>query len=201
MLIKKIIGCNTGEAIVGNMGPIHRFEFSMMGPNVNLAACCESMAEDYGVFTMITEYTQSAAVESNYDIVYRYLGKTMMKNRQQPVSFYEPVGFKDELPQYIQDCLDFFGQGIEKYLDQDWDGALEAFKKAKPMETNQPHLTPGVEKNPSMVFIERCQEMKNPPGTIEWNLSSIMKDSLFSSNYKLVFKSLINKRKLQIHLN
>jgi class 3 adenylate cyclase len=163
------VGCNTGEAIVGNMGPIHRFEFSMMGPNVNLAARCESMAKDYGVFIMITEYTQSAAVESKDDIVYRYLGKTMMQNRPQPVSFYEPVGFKDELSQNVQDCLDCFGQGIEKYLNQDWDGALGAFEKAKLMEANQPHLTPVVEKNPSMVFIERCQVMKeNPPGD-DWN--------------------------------
>ena len=54
-------GCNTGEAIVGNMGPIHRFEFSMMGPNINLAARCESMARIMCLL-MITEYTQSAAV-------------------------------------------------------------------------------------------------------------------------------------------
>ena len=167
--IQTSVGCNTGEAIVGNMGPIHRFEFSMMGPNINLAALCESMAKDYGAFSMITGYTQSAAVESKDDIAYRYLGKTMMKNRPQPVSFYEPVGFKDDLPQNIQDCLDCFGQGIERYLNQDWDGALAAFEKAKLMEANQPHLTPGVEKNPSMVFIERCQVMKkNPPGD-DWN--------------------------------
>ena len=162
-------GCNTGEAIVGNMGPIHRFEFTMMGPNVNLAARCESMAKDYGAFSMITGYTRSAAVESKNDIVYRYLGKTMMKNRPQPVSFYEPVGFKDELSQNVQDCLDFFGQGIEKYLAQDWDGALAVFEKAKSMETNQPHLTPGVERNPSMVFIERCQVMKKSPPGDDWN--------------------------------
>ena len=99
------------------------------------------MAKDYGAFSMITGYTQSAAVESKDDIAYRYLGKTMMKNRPQPVSFYEPVGFKDELPQNIQDCLDCFGQGIERYLAQDWDGALAEFEKAKPMEPNQPHLT------------------------------------------------------------
>ena len=93
----------------------------------------------------------------------------MMQNRPQPVSFYEPVGFKDELSQNVQDCLDCFGQGIEKYLNQDWDGALGAFEKAKLMEANQPHLTPVVEKNPSMVFIERCQVMKeNPPGD-DWN--------------------------------
>ena len=167
--IQTCVGCNTGEAIVGNMGPIHRFEFSMMGPNVNLAARCESMAKHYGAFTMITEYTQSAAEESKDDIVYRFLGKTMMNNKPQPVSFYEPIGFKDELSQNVQDCLDYFGQGIEKYLTQDWDGALTAFEKAKSMEPNQPHLTPGVEKNPSMVFIERCQVMKkNPPGD-DWN--------------------------------
>ena len=72
--IANIVGCNTGEAIVGTMVQFTVLEFSMMGPNVNLAACCESMAKDYGVFTMITEYIENA-VESNDDIVYRYLAR------------------------------------------------------------------------------------------------------------------------------
>lgn len=166
--MQTLVGCNTGIAIVGNMGPIHRFDYSMMGDTVNLAARCESGTKAYGASCMVTEDTQRAAEETKNDIAYRYLDKTVVKGVPQPVSFYEPVGFKENLPQEIQDCLDCFGQGIEKYLAQDWDGALAAFNKAKPMEPNQPHLRPGVENNPSMVFIERCQMMKESPPGDDW---------------------------------
>ncbi|MBT3637233.1 MAG: TIR domain-containing protein [Opitutae bacterium] len=163
------VGCNTGNAIVGNMGAVGHFEYSMMGDTVNLGARCESAARAYGAFCMVTEDTQRAAEATKDDIAYRYLDKIVVKGRPQPVSFYEPVGFKSDLTQEVQDCLDCFGQGIEKYLAQDWDSALEEFEKAKPLEPNQPNVTPGADKNPSMVLIERCQAMKeNPPGD-DWD--------------------------------
>ena len=161
--------CNSGIAIVGNMGPIHRFDYAMMGDTVNLGARCESGAKAYGAFCMVTGETQRTAEGTKDDIAYRYLDKIMVKGRTQPVYLYEPFGFKDDLPQDFQDCLDCFGQGIGKYLAQDWDGALEEFEKAKAMEPNQPHLTPGFENNPSMVFIDRCQMMKERPPGDDWN--------------------------------
>jgi class 3 adenylate cyclase len=42
------IGCNTGTATVGNMGALDRFNYTMMGDMVNLAARCESGAKAYG---------------------------------------------------------------------------------------------------------------------------------------------------------
>ena len=69
------VGCNTGNAIVGNIGPIHRFDYSMMGDMVNLGARCESAAKAYGAFCMVTEDTQRAAEATKDDIAYRYLDK------------------------------------------------------------------------------------------------------------------------------
>lgn len=42
------IGLNSGVAIVGNMDAATRFNYSMMGDNVNLAARLESGAKSYG---------------------------------------------------------------------------------------------------------------------------------------------------------
>ncbi|MDA8775803.1 CHASE2 domain-containing protein, partial [Opitutales bacterium] len=44
------IGCNTGTATVGNMGALDRFNYTMMGDMVNLAARCESGAKAYGAY-------------------------------------------------------------------------------------------------------------------------------------------------------
>jgi adenylate cyclase len=163
------IGCNTGTATVGNMGALDRFNYTMMGDMVNLAARCESGAKAYGAYIMITEETKIAAEKLKDDIAYRYLDKIVVKGRSQPVSMYEPTGFMADLSQETQDCLDCFSQGIDKYLLQDWDGALKMFETAKDLEPNKPGVTPGVKDNPSMILIDRCQVMKeNPPGE-DWD--------------------------------
>ncbi|MEC8865057.1 MAG: adenylate/guanylate cyclase domain-containing protein, partial [Verrucomicrobiota bacterium] len=163
------IGCNTGTATVGNMGALDRFNYTMMGDMVNLAARCESGAKAYGAYIMITEETKVASEQTRDDIAFRYLDKIVVKGRSQPVAMYEPTGFMRELTQETQDCLDCFRQGIEKYLIQDWDGALNMFEKAKALEPNKPGETPGVKDNPSMILIDRCKIMKeNPPGD-DWD--------------------------------
>jgi class 3 adenylate cyclase/CHASE2 domain-containing sensor protein len=163
------IGCNTGTATVGNMGALDRFNYTMMGDMVNLAARCESGAKAYGAYIMITEETKLASEKTKDDIAFRYLDKIVVKGRSQPVSMYEPTGFMADLGQETQDCLDCFKQGIDKYLLQDWDGALGMFEKAKDLEPNKPGITPGVKDNPSMILIDRCQVMKeNPPG-VDWD--------------------------------
>jgi class 3 adenylate cyclase len=163
------IGCNTGTATVGNMGALDRFNYTMMGDMVNLAARCESGAKAYGAYIMVTEETMLASETTKDDIAFRYLDKIVVKGRSQPVAMYEPTGFMSELTQETQDCLDCFKQGIDKYLLQDWDGALNLFEKAKEMEPNKPGVTPGVKDNPSMILIDRCKIMKeNPPGD-DWD--------------------------------
>ena len=163
------IGCNTGTATVGNMGALDRFNYTMMGDMVNLAARCESGAKAYGAYIMITEETKLASEKTKDDIAFRYLDKIVVKGRSQPVAMYEPTGFMADLGQETQDCLDCFKQGIDKYLLQDWDGALKMFERAKGLEPNKPGVTPGVKDNPSMILIDRCQVMKeNPPGD-DWD--------------------------------
>jgi len=163
------IGCNTGTATVGNMGALDRFNYTMMGDMVNLAARCESGAKAYGAYIMVTEETKIASEKTKDDIAFRYLDKIVVKGRSQPVAMFEPTGFMSELTQETQDCLDCFKQGIDKYLLQDWDGALNLFEQAKDLEPNKPGVTPGVADNPSIILIDRCKVMKeNPPGD-DWD--------------------------------
>jgi class 3 adenylate cyclase/CHASE2 domain-containing sensor protein len=163
------IGCNTGIATVGNMGALDRFNYTMMGDMVNLAARCESGAKAYGAYIMITEETKNASLETKDDIAFRYLDKIVVKGRTQPVAMYEPTGFMADLTQETQDCLDCFQQGIDKYLGQDWNGAFNMFEKAKGLEPNKPGVTPGVKDNPSMILMDRCQMMKDNPPDDDWD--------------------------------
>ncbi len=55
------IGLNSGEACVGNMGSDLRFDYSVLGDTVNLAARLEGQSKNYGVGIVIGDQTAQAA--------------------------------------------------------------------------------------------------------------------------------------------
>lgn len=168
------IGLNTGLAVIGNMGSPRRFNYTMMGDTVNLAARCESGAKSYGVYTMITGETRLAAVAEKDDIAFRYLDKIVVKGRTQPVEMHEVMGFTADLSPEGAGCVEIYTSGISKYLGRDWDGAIAAFEKSSALEPYRPGETPGVYTNPSMVMIERCEVMKLSPPDEDWDGRFVM---------------------------
>lgn len=169
------IGLNTGPAVIGNMGSPRRFNYTMMGDSVNLAARCESGAKSYGVHTMVTGETRTAAMAAKDDIAFRYLDKTVVKGRTQPVEMYEVMGFTADLSAESAGCIEIYSTGIERYLARDWDGAASAFSRSASLEPFRPGLQPGVHENPSLVMIGRCAEMKAAPPGDDWDGRHVMK--------------------------
>ncbi len=171
------LGLNTGSAIIGNMGSRSRFSYTMMGDNVNLAARMESGAKSLGVYTMITEATKLECEKHGGDhVVFRYLDRIVVKGRSQPVPVYEIVGLKEDIAPPTRECLAVYAQGIERYLAQDWDGALEFFAKSSALEPHQPSKARAIESNPSIILTARCHYMKaHPPGD-KWDGVYVMKE-------------------------
>lgn len=169
------IGLNTGPAVIGNMGSPRRFNYTMMGDTVNLAARCESGAKSYGVYTMVSGETRLAAQREKDDIAFRYLDKIVVKGRTQPVEMFEVMGFAADLTPEAVGCIEIYSAGIEKYLARDWDGAAAVFEKSSRLEPFQPGFLAGVHDNPSLVMIARCAEMKGAFLEEDWDGRYLMK--------------------------
>jgi adenylate cyclase len=153
------IGLNTGTCMIGNMGSRTRFNYTMMGDNVNLAARMESGAKSWGVYTMCTDTTKVACVRHNADrLVFRPLGRIVVKGRSHPVPIHEIVGFKEDIDAPTLECIGLFEEALAKYYARDWDAALALFAKSNVLEPNQPGKTPGVVSNPSLVYLTRVVE-------------------------------------------
>lgn len=163
------IGINTGLMLTGNMGSTRRFNYTIMGDNVNLAARCESASKSYGIYSMVTEETKREAEKHGDRCVFRYLDRIVVVGRTKPVNVYEIVGLRANLSPEAFKCIELFEQGTGAYLNQDWSRAIELFEESKKLEPKQPEETPYVATSPSLVYLERCRKMaKNPPRE-EWN--------------------------------
>ena len=159
------IGINTGGMVTGNMGSSSRFNYTMMGDNVNLAARCESGAKSFGVYTMVTADTKREAEKFGDRCIFRYLDKIIVKGRTKPVEVYEIMGLKEDITEQQLECKSIFEEGAQAYQNQRWDEALSLFKKSAELETFKPgNEDPLISTNPSLVYLERCKKMKaNPP--------------------------------------
>ncbi len=166
--MKNRIGINTGDMVTGNMGSQRRFNYTMMGDHVNLAARCEGAAKKYGIYTMTTEYTKEQAEQYGDRCVFRFLDKIVVKGKTKPVDVYEIVDLKDGITDEDRRCIDVFEKGFRFYLKQEWDQAIECFEISLPLERNQPDKE-NVPTNPSEVMLERCRNLKRQPPGEDWN--------------------------------
>jgi adenylate cyclase len=80
-------GINTGTCIVGNMGSAKRFDYSVIGDAVNLAARLEATAgrNDYKEWKIIvSEDTMKESKDFNFDSI----GDILVKGKSEPVKIY-----------------------------------------------------------------------------------------------------------------
>ena len=75
-------GINTGLCVVGNFGSSSRFDYSVLGDSVNLAARLESQCKEYNVDVIISEYS----LVEGYD--YKFLDEVTVKGKSEPVKIY-----------------------------------------------------------------------------------------------------------------
>lgn len=148
--IKIGVGINTGEVIVGNFGSKSRFNYTILGDEVNLASRLESLNKAYGTEIIISESVK-LEIESDPNITTRELDLITVKGKKKPVLIFEVI-VNSLSPQ----VLEHFGRGREFYNQGKWDEAIKEFSFVTDLD------------GPSNLYIERCLELKsNPP--LLWN--------------------------------
>ncbi|MBM4344083.1 MAG: adenylate/guanylate cyclase domain-containing protein [Deltaproteobacteria bacterium] len=118
------IGLNSGVAVVGNMGSAKRFDYTMLGDAVNLAARLEGANKAYGTDIMIGAETARLVGSA---IVVRELDLVQVKGKKQGIAVFEAVAEPAELDGPTRDRVTLFAQGLALWRKTDFDGAAEVF--------------------------------------------------------------------------
>jgi len=156
------IGINTGMMMVGNMGSAQRFDYTVMGDQVNLGSRLEGANKGYRTNILISEFTWER-VKDRFACM--ELDSVRVKGKTQPVKIYQLIGEKG-LPDDHVEAIALFEKGLQLYRQQRWDEAIEVFQGVS--DTKKGILS-------AEVYIERILDLKsNPPGE-GWDGVYVMK--------------------------
>ena len=164
------MGMNSGDAILCDIGSADsRLDLTLIGDNVNLTSRLEAAGKQYGVDTIISEFSYSMVKDL---ILVRHLDRVRVVGKKNPVTIYEVVSNMDasESSNELLELVNIFSKGIEKYNAGFFEDALGFFKQSEGMEVKKSYL----KTNPSKVYIKRCIQMiESPPDNWEgiWTLS------------------------------
>ena len=167
--LKVGLGLNSGPAVVGNMGSDMRFDYSVLGDTVNLAARLEGQSKSYGMNVVLGAHTHDAVKDELACIDLDFI---RVKGKLEGVMIYGLLGDETvaQKPEF-QDLRKLIFDAQEAYRAQKWDEAEAMFKTIRE-RGNDANKCWDLEANLDVlcdVYEERIAEYRVAPPPADWD--------------------------------
>ena len=155
--VKTRIGLNSGLAVVGNMGSVQRFDYTMIGDTVNLAARLEGTNKVYDTVMMIGQGTERLCRDV---IVMRELDRVRVKGKTEPIAVFEPLGLVGETAATAVARKSVYEGALAAYRRQEFADARQLLETLIAEHGDDP---------PSRVLLERISWFEKEAPAPEWD--------------------------------
>jgi adenylate cyclase len=137
------VGVNTGYAVVGNLGSKDRFDYTMLGDSVNLAARLEGVNKEFGTYTMVSAETRKQAGD---EFCFRELARVAVVGKKEAVTVFEPL--RKEIYNESKDIMEKFQSGLQFFYLGQFDAAQDIFQSIATIDP------------PAAKYAIKCTEIK-----------------------------------------
>ena len=150
-------GINSGDAVVGNMGSRHKYNYTVMGDMVNLASRLEGANKAYGTYLMISEATCDH-VRNVVDV--RELDLIAVKGKELPVRIFEVLDRIGVTSASRIASARAFEAGLADYRARRFAEAITRFQDV---------LRDAPDDAPSQAYLRRCHDFIAEPPPPDWD--------------------------------
>jgi adenylate cyclase len=145
------IGLNTGPAAVGNFGSRTRFDYTMLGDQVNLAARLEGVNKQFRTYTLASAATLARAGAA---FPSRELGRIAVVGRKEPVTVHEPMLAETHSARAA--ALAVFSRGLAGFYAGRFEEAARIFAETAQVDP------------PAAAYVEKCRDLLSHPPAAPW---------------------------------